>query len=212
LLPIIVVDFLKNCKYNYFIIGVRKVNEESKKLIILVLIVFCILAGIVLRTKVFSISTINKLSYLIECNKLPYQNGKSLCLGKDAGFKSDFETAEAYCAKLNLRLPSREEAWYIWLASENCHRAFAAGNYLPQNKYSFMNPEIDRVQAIGIKNYCNPEPSIKFSKSLQYVNGNFWLRDVANGKRHYTVNYNEGDINIYNDNTEALGVRCIGVK
>lgn len=168
--------------------------EEFKKLLILVLILFMILLCIVLRTKVFSISSLNKVLHFMECNSIPYKDGKVLCLGKDAGFKSDYDTAAAYCAKLNLKLPSREEARYIWKASENCQRA-SAGVLTVEEQVS-----------------CNETSSIKFSRALQYTNGSFWLRDSAGGKLHYAVNYYDNAVEIYKDGSDSLGVRCISIK
>lgn len=175
-------------------------SEEFKKLMILVLGIFIVLACIVLRTKFLSISTINKIFYHLECNKIPYKDGKVLCLGRDGGFKSDYETAENYCAKLNLKLPSRDEARYIWLASENCQRV-SASNELTENELT----ENDKPS-------CSSAPVIKFSRSLQYHNGSFWLRDAGNGKLHYAMNYYDGSMSVYKDSLNSLGVRCVGIK
>ncbi len=168
--------------------------EEFKKLLILVLILFIVLLCIVLRVKVLSLSSLNKVLHYFECNSIPYKDGKVLCLGKDAGFKSDFNTALSYCTKMNLKLPNREEAYYIWKASENCQQAAASNTVASE------------------ENHCNTSASIKFSRALQYTNGSFWLRDSANGKLHYAINYYDASVEVYKDSTSSLGVRCISIK
>lgn len=169
-------------------------SEEFKKLLVLALILFIILLLVVLRVKVFSISSVNKIFHKLECVSVPYKDGKTLCLGKDAGFKSDYQTAAAYCNKLNLKLPSREEARYIWASSENCRRAAASGFSTDKNTA------------------CNINSSIKFARALQYTDGSFWLRDSAGGKLHYAVNYYDNTVDVYKDSSNSLGVRCVSLK
>jgi len=184
-------------------------SDEFKKLIFLCIVLILVLCGIIFLHKFGSVSFLTKYFKSDECSFIPYKNGVRICLGKDAGFKAAYGEASEYCKKLEMRLPTREEAWYVWISSENCQRTYASGSYIAKNKYRFMNPELEKVQAIEIKNYCNTIPSIKFSQSLQYSGGYFWLGDLAGGKRHYAINYSNGSIKVFKDKTKTLGVRCI---
>ncbi len=178
--------------------------SELKKLLYLTLVLVVILLGVILHSKFGFVSFKND-----DCTLIPYKNGKQICLGQDAGMKANFETASAYCEKMNMRLPTREEAWYIWVASENCQRAFASGGTVSKNISYFIYYPDEKVQAISVKNYCNEMSSIKFSQALQYNKGYFWLNDSAGGKLHYSVNYASGSVEIYKDKTPSLGVRCV---
>lgn len=184
-------------------------QNEFKKLLILCFFVFLILCGIVLAQRPSIFGGFSKYFLSDECSFLPYKNDERLCLGQDAGVKSDFSSADMYCKKIGMRLSTREEAWYIWIASENCQRAFASNEYVPKNKAQFLNADFEPVQALGVKNYCNETASIKFSQAIQYNGGFFWLSDFAGGKRHYAFNYSNGVVKIFKDKTNSLGVRCV---
>lgn len=190
--------------------------DEYKKLLILVLLLTIFLGSVVLVSKPSIITILPRRLTSDSCSIIPYKNGKNLCLGQDAGFKSDYKQAESYCTKIGMRLPTREEAWYVWIASENCSRAFASNGNIAKNKQQFINScyntDTCTAQAISVKNYCNTTPYIKFSKSLQYSDGNFWLKERTEESGHYSANYADGIINAYPDYVKTLGVRCIKQK
>ena len=178
--------------------------SEFKKFLLLTLILFIVLSGIVLYSRLHSLSLIGD-----DCSVIPYKDGLNLCFGQDAGIKAGYEAASAYCEKYNMQLPTREQAWYAWIASENCQRAFASGGNVSKNKTYFIYYPAYKVQAITVNNYCNQSPSIKFSQALQYNNGYFWLQDSPGGKLHYAVNYADGTITVFKDKTNTLGIRCV---
>ncbi len=190
--------------------------DEYKKLLILVLLLTLFLGSVVLISKPSVFTLLPRRFTSDSCSLIPYKNDKKLCLGQDAGFKSNYKQASSYCSSIGMQLPSREEAWYVWIASENCSRAFASNGNVAKNKRQFINScyntDTCNVQAISIKNYCNANPSMKFSQSLQYIDGNFWLRDSAEESRHYSINYADGIVDAYPDYTKTLGVRCIKLK
>lgn len=181
-----------------------KILGEVKQFLYLTLGLFFILALIVCFNKL-------KFSVFIgdDCTLIPYTDGQAFCFGQDAGIKSGYETAETYCKKRNMELPTREQAWYVWIASENCQRAFASGGTVAKNKDYFINNPSDKVQAITVANYCNQTSSIKFSQALQYNNGYFWLKESPGGKLHYAVNYADGSISVFKDKINTLGIRCV---
>lgn len=178
--------------------------SEFKKFLLLTLGLIFILLSVVLFSKLNFTAFINDDCTLISCGE-----NKTLCLGQDAGLKANYEAAANYCVKRNMELPTREDAWYAWIASENCQRAFASGGNVSKNKNYFIYYPSDKVQSITISNYCNSSPSIKFSQALQYNNGYFWLKDSPGGKLHYAVNYADGTITVFKDKTNTLGIRCV---
>ncbi len=148
-----------------------------------------------------------------ECSFIPYKSGERICLGKDAGIKTGYYEASTYCSLRGMDLPTREQAWYVWISSENCQRAFAAGGEIPKDKNQFVNScyKVDncKTSSLAIQNYCNQTPSIKFPIASQYYRGNFWLKDSPGDKKHYTINYSTGTVNAYPDDLKKFGVRCV---
>ncbi len=190
--------------------------DEFKKFFYLIIVLVIFLIGIVLRYKYNNVFFKSKHFPNDECSFIPYEDGKKICLGQDAGFKAGYYQASSYCSSLDMSLPTREQAWYIWLSSENCQRLFASNGLVAKNKKQFVDscyksPSC-KVQSISVKNYCNPSSLIKFSHSLQYHNGYFWLKDSAVDGLHYGINYSEGTIDAFKDNFKSLGVRCVKIK
>ncbi|MBR6098712.1 hypothetical protein IKP85_03090 [bacterium] len=135
-----------------------------------------------------------------------------ICLAEDAGLRLSYYEASSLCSKRGMKLPSKEDAWTIWINSENCHRIFASNLDVPKNKEAFTsvcNSEDCIEQAINVKKYCSPEFLIKFPIASQYEKGSFWLRDNAGNDKHYAINYSTGVIRAFDSNTKTLGVRCI---
>lgn len=142
------------------------------------------------------------------CTKL----NSGICLAEDAGLRLNYYEASSLCRKRGMTLPTREDAWLIWINSENCHRVFASNIEVPTDKKSFIAPcknEGCNNIALNVKNYCLSNPSIKFPRAPQYQDGYFWLKDNAGNESHYTINYSTGHIRTSKDFNKALGVRCI---
>ncbi len=194
--------------------------EEYKHQLYLLCLLIIILGVIIFVNK-------PELSYFIvkhfpkryadeDCSLIPYKPGKQICFGKDAGIRAGYYEASTYCSLRGMELPTREIAWYVWISSENCQRAFAAAGEIPKNKQQFINScyktDNCKVSAVKIKNYCSNTPAIKFPIASQYYRGNFWLKDSADNKKHYSVNYSTGTVDAYNNNFDKLGVRCVLVR
>ncbi len=143
-----------------------------------------------------------------DCIPIKTRGKKKLCLEEDAGLKTDYSEALEYCRRRGKRLPTREDAWYIWISSENCRRAFASGADVWQNKVQFLTSGV-RVPSVATDNYCRINSVIKFPMSAQYKQSSFWLGDGKNEKEHYAINYFSATIRSFSDKEEGLGVRCV---
>ena len=146
---------------------------------------------------------------IVKCT--PINN--EFCLSGDFGKKTNYYQASTLCSKAGMHLPSLDDAWYIWINSENCLRSFSSNELLPLNKDAFVTnctvPEKCLKSAKYIRNYCSSKSLIKFSKGSQYKYGSFWLKDGKTENHHYGINYSSGRIGEYADNDPSLGVRCI---
>lgn len=137
-----------------------------------------------------------------------------VCLAEDAGLRLNYYQASSLCSKRGMSLPTLDDAWDIWIASENCQRAFASNQEVAKNKNYFKRDcgeDFCNTSAKNVKNYC-VESKIKFPLSSQYKNGSFWLKDGADEGEHYAVNYYSGKVGAYKDNTSDFGVRCVAYK
>ena len=114
-----------------------------------------------------------------DCIPIKTAGKKKLCMEEDAGLKTDYSEAYEYCTGRGKRLPTREDAWYIWISSENCRRAFASGADVWQNKVQFLTSGA-KVPSVTVDNYCRINSVIKFPMSAQYKQSSFWL---GNGKK-----------------------------
>lgn len=134
-----------------------------------------------------------------------------ICLAEDAGLRVNYYEASSLCSKRGMYLPTLEDAWEIWIASENCQRTFASNQDVPRGKNYFKHDCGENsctVPAKSIVNYC-AESKIKFPLASQYKNGSFWLRDKSVNNQHYGVNFYSGRVGDYDDNNKSLGVRCV---
>lgn len=176
--------------------------------IILILLILGILyAGYCIYTKSNKLGNIQ----IYSCIKLA--NG--VCLSKDLGRRTDYREASTHCRRRGRTLPTLEDAWYIWISSENCGRAFSSNEYVPKDKKTFLKGKLseqDIVPANDIPNYCNKVSSIKFPISSQYKGGNYWLNDSAEKGKHFVINYNTGKVSIQPDDSNEFGVRCVNIK
>lgn len=135
-----------------------------------------------------------------------------VCLAEDAGLRVNYYEASSLCRKRGMLLPTMDEAWQIWIDSENCHRAFASNSEIPKNKSAFIkacNDDNCKDFAANIEKYCTQSPLIKFPRASQYSGGFFWLKDRAGEDKHYSMNYSTGEVKATKDLTGSLGVRCV---
>lgn len=135
-----------------------------------------------------------------------------ICLSEDSGLRVNYYEASSLCSKRGMKLPSLDDAWEIWTASENCHMFFTSNENVPKNKNSFFNQLTDEnpyVPASKIRKYCKTPPIIKFPIASQYKGGNFWLKDGAGAGKHYAINYNSGRVSARENKIKTLGVRCV---
>lgn len=136
----------------------------------------------------------------------------NICLAEDAGLRLSYYEASSLCRKRGMTLPTKEDAWYIWINSENCHRIFAANIHVPKDKNAFTKVCTDDeclVQTNEISKYCSDKLLIKFPRASQYEKGSYWLKDSAGENEHYAINYSTGKIKAFKDTTKTLGARCI---
>ena len=132
-----------------------------------------------------------------------------LCLSEDSGLRVNYYSASSLCSKRGMSLPTLEDAWLIWISSENCHRVFASNELIPPDKDDFINHTNKLAPANRVKKYCLPNSLIKFSASSQYKHGSYWIKDKASNDKHYAINFNTGKVGMYYDYERNLGVRCV---
>ena len=186
-------------------------EEFKKQLIFLGIFVLFLFAGVLLyKSDMFwNISKGLPLhTNSGNCVKL----AEGICLAEDAGLRLSYYEASSLCSKRGMSLPTKEDAWTVWINSENCHRIFASNVKVPKDKNSFTsvcNSDDCIEQAINIKKYCSPVSKIKFPLASQYYKGSFWLRDNAGNDKHYAINYSTGKIRAFQNNKKTLGVRCV---
>ncbi len=190
--------------------------EEFKRQFILLGILILTLFVLVVVYKSDSFWRLAKKLPLTINNRHCISLYSGLCLSEDAGLRLTYNEASAYCSKRGMRLPTRDDAWSVWISSENCHRVFAMNMNVPKSKQAFIDnckiPDECVAAASRVSNYCIKSPKIKFPLASQYDNGNFWLSDKFAIGEHYSINYSTGKIDRYSDDTKTLGVRCISYE
>ena len=134
---------------------------------------------------------------------------EGLCLAEDSGLRVNYYSASSLCSKRGMSLPTLEDAWLIWISSENCNRAFSSNELVAKNKKSFLEKPYNLAPAGSVTKYCLQSSLIKFSASSQYKHGSYWIKDKASDGKHYAINFNTGKVGIYDDNENTLGVRCV---
>lgn len=186
--------------------------DEIKKQLLLLSIFICFLGIFVVLYKSDAFWDIAKGLPLHTNSGNCIRINDKICLSEDAGLRTDYYEASSLCSKRGMKLPTKQDAWDIWINSENCHRTFASNINVAKDQKAFLDNCKDDVctkPAMDIKKYCSKEPSIKFPRASQYTKGGFWLRDSAEENEHYAINYSTGKITAFKDNTKSLGVRCI---
>ena len=137
---------------------------------------------------------------------------ENICLSEDAGLKQNYYEASSLCSKRGMSLPTLQDFWEIWTASENCHRAFSSNENVPKSKDAFVNPGENGnlyVPANSIKKYCKEKPIIKFPAASQYKGGMFWLKNSAGDNKHFLINYSSAKMIPSGSYSRYYGVRCI---
>lgn len=181
-------------------------SENIRIYVILTLLLIICLGGFLVIYKTGLLSGRPSVS-LSNCTSIKTIGERSFCLGEDVGIKSTYAKAFSYCKKNGMRLPTKSDAWYIWVSSENCRSTFASGADVPVGVLQFA--EGITVPAITIENYCRSNPVIKFPMSAQYKQNSFWLADRKNTHEHYAIDYFSATIKSFQDNEDGLGIRCV---
>jgi len=186
--------------------------EEIKKQFILLIIFICIVFMLVIIYKSDLFWNLAKGLPLhtntINCIRI----NDNICLSEDAGLRLNYYEASSFCSKRGMSLPTIEEAWDIWISSENCHRIFTSNIHVPKDKQAFINMcnnEECLEQADKVNKYCKSNFLIKFPLASQYEKGSYWLRDSAEDNQHYAIKYSTGKIRSFPDDMNNLGVRCV---
>ena len=140
------------------------------------------------------------------------QISDKICLSEDAGLRQNYYEASSLCSKKGMSLPTAQDYWEIWTASENCQRAFSSNEDVPKNKEPFVEKNLNEVvyvPANSVKRYCKEPPIIKFPVASQYKGGMFWLKDSAGDEKHYIINFNNAKFSASDSYLRAYGVRCV---
>lgn len=129
----------------------------------------------------------------------------------------DFYSAENYCKKMGMTLPTREQAWEMWRASLNCKMAFVLDKDIISDKGTFLkschNPDDKCISKASKTDYiCNYNENLLFLDEKSYRFGNYWLKDRYDKNGHYSANFINGTTNAYTDTIRLLGVRCVSSK
>lgn len=126
----------------------------------------------------------------------------------------NFEAAEMFCESKGMHLPTREQAWQMWLASSNCKMAMVTSRQIIKDKKTFINSCHDKgiectVSSDKVDYKCNPNADLLFLDEKSFRYGNYWLKDRYDRNGHYTANFINGVTNAYRDDIKLLGVRCV---
>lgn len=188
--------------------------EELRRQIIFLLVFVLVLSVTMLLYKSVRIRNFFKGDFIQINSSSCVKLSDGICLSEDAGISVDYYSASTYCRKRGMHLPTREEAWTIWINSENCDRVFASNLPVPKDKNAFMkicsdDTEDCIIEAMNVPKYCTTSYAIKFPRASQYENGYFWLKDSAESGKHYSINYFTGNIKSTPDINKTLGIRCV---
>ena len=126
----------------------------------------------------------------------------------------NFESAKSYCKSRGMHLPTRDEAWEMWLASSNCKLSMVTSREIIKDKKTFNtschnSKSPCTVQSGEVEYRCNPDKDLLFLDEKSYRYGNYWLKDRFDKYGHYTANFINGVTNAYRDDMKLLGVRCV---
>jgi hypothetical protein len=189
------------------------VEEFKKQFVLLGILIFTLLLFVMVYKLDYFWNIARHFPLHTNSGNCIYINDR-ICLAEDSGLRVNYYEASSLCSKRGMYLPTLDDAWEIWIASENCQRDFDSNHEVPRGKEAFKKSCGDiscTVPAKNIKNYYLPS-QIKFPLSSQYKNGSFWLRNKAYGRQHYGINYYSGSVGDYHDDVKTLGVRCVSYK
>ncbi len=148
-------------------------------------------------------------------------NGSGMTLLNDSFYVDDrnagpmdFESAEYYCKRRGMELPTREQAWEMWRASANCKISMVLNNHIIKDKNTFIKSchNLDKnclVPSNQVNYFCAPDKDLLFLDEKVFRYGNYWLKDRYDRNGHYSANFINGMTNAYADNIKLLGVRCV---
>ena len=154
----------------------------------------------------------------ISCSSVLMENGSELFVSNTEDTARTYSDASQSCRARKMRLPSREEAWTLWINSTNCQKAFKGGPEIIKDKETFLkgchremmnHSTACSAPAKKVLYKCVAEPKLTFADD-SYRYGNYWLNERYDYRGHYTVSYISGITNAYDDRFK-LGTRCVAV-
>jgi len=190
-------------------------KELNNNIIIISLLTITIILTMLINTG--ELEEYQKLYPPIEQNSVATQITKNLRVDETNAGPMDFDAAENYCKMKGMTLPTREQAWEMWLASSNCKIAMVLNKEIIRDKAAFFatcnNPNLEcTVKAEKTTYQCNQDANLLFLDEKSYRYGNYWLKDKFDKNRHYSANFINGTTNVYNDAIKLLGVRCVSSR
>ncbi len=190
-------------------------NVTEIKLLIVVLLGIGVLVTTLIRIEL--LEEYHKLFPPIEQEISATKLSENLFVDEVNAGPMDFDSAESYCKKKGMTLPTREQAWEMWKASSNCKMAMVLNKEIIIDKDRFIkschNPKNKCLTKTENVNYsCNYDENLLFLDEKSYRHGNYWLKDKFDKNGHYSVNFITGATNAYADSIKLLGVRCVSSK
>lgn len=187
-------------------------NETKKNTIIIGLLSIAVVALMLINTG--EVEEYQKLYPPIEQNTASTRLSDNLKVDEVNAGPMDFDAAENYCKMKGMTLPTREQAWEMWLASSNCKISMVLNKPIIKDKETFIkschNSETDcTANAEKVSYECNQQENLLFLDEKTYRYGNYWLKDKYDKSSHYSANFINGTTNAYTDSIKLLGVRCV---
>ena len=187
-------------------------SETKKNIIIIGLLSAAIVFLMLINTG--ELEEYQKLYPPIEQNSIATQLNENLRVDETNAGPMDFDAAENYCKMKGMTLPTREQAWEMWLASSNCKMSMVLNKEIIKDKQTFFkschNPNDEcTISAEKVTYECNPNENLLFLDEKTYRYGNYWLKDKYDKNGHYSANFINGTTNAFMDSIKLLGVRCV---
>ena len=187
-------------------------TENKKNLIMIVSLTLVMVFVMLINTG--EMEEYQKLYPPIEETSATTQVTENLRVDDTNAGPMDFDAAENYCKMKGMSLPTREQAWEMWLASSNCKIDMVLNKSVIKDKATFYkscNQSKDDcfTKAENVDYSCNADVDLLFLDDKTYRRGNYWLKDKYGKNGHYTVNFITGRTDIYPDSMKLLGVRCV---
>ena len=190
-------------------------NETKKNLIIISVLTCSIIFTMLMNTG--ELEEYQKLYPPIEQENSSTQLSEKLRVDDINAGPMNFDSAENYCRMKGMTLPTREQAWDMWLASANCKMSLILNKEVIKDKNAFVKSCHNKdfqctTQAKEVKYQCNTDVNLLFLDEKSYRYGNYWLKDKFDKNSHYSANFINGTTNVFNDSIKLLGVRCVSAK